>query len=119
VVDALVGLPERLALLLRHLPAVKFLPGTRGDDARWPHDVVLLPGCRRQLAQERCRWQGWRPTAAARGAARQRLVVVLRLLQPGRYLHGAGSMEEIEVVRAGAAPLPLVNAGAEAQTASL
>jgi hypothetical protein len=43
VVDALVGLPERLALLLRHLPAVKFLPGTRGDDARWPHDVVLLP----------------------------------------------------------------------------
>jgi hypothetical protein len=53
----------------------------------------------------RCRrWQGWSPAATARRAARRRLVVVLRLLQPGWHLHGAGSVEEIEVVHAGAVP---------------
>jgi hypothetical protein len=40
VVDALVGLLERLTLLLRHVPAVTLGPGAC-DDARWPRDVVL------------------------------------------------------------------------------
>jgi hypothetical protein len=87
-----------------HVPAVMLLPGTRGNGARWPHGVVLRPGRRRQLAQERHRWRGWRLAVAARGAARRRLVVVLRLLQLGRHLHGAGSVEEIGVVHVGAVP---------------
>jgi hypothetical protein len=50
VVDALVCLPERLALLLRHVRAV-MLPWEGRNVARWPRHVILRPGRRRrQLA---------------------------------------------------------------------
>jgi hypothetical protein len=48
VVDALVDLPERLAVLLRHVPAITLLPRVRSDGTRWPCVVVLQPGRRRQ-----------------------------------------------------------------------
>jgi hypothetical protein len=98
VVDALVGFLERLVLLLRHIPAVMLRSGVRDNDVRWPRDVVLRSGRRRQLVLERPRWRGWRPMAAASEAARRCLLVVLCLLQPRWHLHGTGSVEEIKVV---------------------
>jgi hypothetical protein len=65
VIDAFVGLPELLALLERHVPAVTLPPGAR-DDARWPRDIILRPGRWRKLVQERRRWRGGRHAAAAR-----------------------------------------------------
>jgi hypothetical protein len=42
VVDALVALPELLALLEQHVPVVTLPPRAR-DDVRWPPDVVMRP----------------------------------------------------------------------------
>jgi hypothetical protein len=104
VVDTLVGRPERLTLLKRHVVPIA-LPRGRGrhvDGRLLPH-VILQPGRGRQLAQERRRWvircswasrrqwRGRRPAAPARATARRCLVVILHLLQPGRHLHGAGA----------------------------
>jgi hypothetical protein len=114
VVDALVGRPERLTLLERHVTAVT-LPRGVHDGACWLFHVILWPGCRR--------WRGGRPATPVRGLAGRCLSVVLRLLQLGRHLHGvcgsdASTLQLINPWADTARAKPRVfaiNTGAEAQ----
>jgi hypothetical protein len=123
VVDVVVGRPELLTLLERHVLAVTLSARVR-DDVRWPRDVVLQLGHWRKLAQERHRWQGGRHAVAVavHRAAWQRLgFVFIFFSQDDIFM--AQALEDLPVVHAGATTAHprrprafAINAGAEAQT---